>query len=31
KFDSYNLDRFLFAKRIIGSENIRYLDQEKLY
>ncbi|MFT5884902.1 MAG: cell wall-associated NlpC family hydrolase [Arcticibacterium sp.] len=30
-FDAYNLDRFLFAKRIIGSDNIRYLDQENFY
>jgi hypothetical protein len=30
-FDEYNLNRFLFAKRIIGSENIRYLDPKNFY
>ena len=30
-YDAYNLGRFLFAKRIIGSKNIRNLDSEKFY
>jgi gamma-D-glutamyl-L-lysine dipeptidyl-peptidase len=30
-YDEYNLNRFLFAKRMIGSENIRYLNPEKFY
>jgi hypothetical protein len=30
-YDEYNLNRFLFAKRIIGSQNIRYLNAENFY
>jgi cell wall-associated NlpC family hydrolase len=30
-YDEYNLKRFLFAKRIIGSENIKYLNPINFY
>ncbi|AWV97602.1 C40 family peptidase [Arcticibacterium luteifluviistationis] len=30
-YDSYNLNRFLFAKRIIDSKSIRYLNTQNFY
>lgn len=30
-YDEFNLNRFLFARRIIGSKNLSYLNPEKLY
>ena len=30
-YDEYNLNRFLFAKRIVGSQNVQYLNTENLY